>query len=71
MTPIRFACHERLPLTPAEIAEQILDLAKWPEFRGAGSIPGIKSAEFETRTPNVIGTRIRSRSSRSERLLVT
>jgi hypothetical protein len=59
MKPISFSCHETLPLTPKEIAEQILNVAKWPDFRGYGPIPGIKSAEFETRTPNVVGTRIR------------
>jgi hypothetical protein len=59
MKPITFACHETLPLAPEEIAEQILDVAKWPDFRGYGPIPGIKLAEFETRTPNVIGSRIR------------
>lgn len=59
MKPITFTCREILPLAPEEIAEQILDLTKWPEFRGYGPIPGIKSAEFETKTPNVVGTRIR------------
>lgn len=59
MKPITFTCHETLPLAPEEIAEQILDVAKWPDFRGYGPIPGIKSAVFETRTPNVVGTRIR------------
>lgn len=59
MKPITFACHETLPLAPEEIAQQILDVAKWPDFRGYGPIPGIKSADFETRTPNVVGSRIR------------
>lgn len=59
MKPITFTCHETLPQAPEEIAQQILDVAKWPDFRGYGPIPGIKSAEFETRTPNVVGTRIR------------
>jgi Polyketide cyclase / dehydrase and lipid transport len=59
MKPITFACREKLPLAPEEIAEHILDLTKWPEFRGYGPIPGIRSAEFETRTPNVVGSRIR------------
>ena len=59
MKPIVFACHEMLPVAPEEIAGQILDVAKWPDFRGYGPIPGIKSAEFETRTPNVVGSRIR------------
>lgn len=59
MKPITFACHETLPLAPEEIVGQILDVAKWPDFRGYGPIPGIKSAEFETRTPTVVGSRIR------------
>lgn len=59
MKPITFTCYETLPLAPEGIAEQILDVAKWPDFRGYGPIPGIKSAEFETRTPNVVGSRIR------------
>lgn len=59
MKPITFVCHESVPLASKVIAEQILDLAKWPDFRGYGPIPGIKSAEFETRTPHVVGSRIR------------
>ena len=59
MKPITFACHETLPLAPEEIAQQILDVAKWPDFRGYGPIPGIKAAEFETKTPSVVGSRIR------------
>lgn len=59
MRPITFTCRETLALAPAEIAGQILDLAKWPEFSGCGPLPGIRSAEFEVRTPEVVGTRIR------------
>ena len=59
MKPITFTCRERMALGPADIAGQILDLAKWPEFTGYGPLPGIKSAEFEARTPEVVGTRIR------------
>ena len=59
MKPITFACKARLPLTPDEIAEQILDLTKWPDFHGYGLLPGIKTAEFEVRTPNIVGSQIR------------
>lgn len=59
MKPITFACHETLPLAPEEIAKQILDLAKWPDFHGYGPLPGIKVAEFEVRTEGIVGTRIR------------
>jgi hypothetical protein len=59
MTPITFACEDTLPLAPEDIAQQILDLSKWPEFHGYGPIPGIKTAVFDVQTPGVIGTRIR------------
>jgi hypothetical protein len=59
MKPITFSCEETLPLSPEDIARQILDVTKWPEFHGCGPIPGIKAAEFDTQTLGIIGTRIR------------
>src|SRR6266516_7376843 len=59
MTPILFTCEETLPFTSDEIARQILDLTKWPDFHGYGPIPGIKVAEFDVQMPGIIGTRIR------------
>jgi hypothetical protein len=59
MTPIFFSCEESLPLSPEDIARQILDLTKWPDFHGYDPIPGIKSAVFDVQTPVVVGTRIR------------
>lgn len=56
---IRFRCEAMLPLKPEEISAQILDLSTWPEFNGYGPLPGIRGAEFETRTVEIIGTRIR------------
>jgi hypothetical protein len=59
MKPITFTCRETLPLAPEEVARQILDLTKWPDFHGYGPIPGIKVAEFDGQTPCITGTRIR------------
>jgi hypothetical protein len=59
MKPITCTCEETLRFRPREIAEQILDVSRWPTFHGYGPLPGIKSADFETRTPNVVGSRIR------------
>lgn len=59
MRPIRFSCTDTLLLTPAEIAGRILDLANWTDFTGYAVLPGIKAAEFEVRTPGVVGSRIR------------
>jgi hypothetical protein len=59
LKPISFSCEETLGLLPAEIAGRILDLANWTDFKGYGVLPGIKAAEFEIRTPGVVGSRIR------------
>ena len=62
MKPIMFFCQATLLQKPEEIASQILDLSKWPEFNGYGPLPGIKLAEFETKTAEtaeIVGTRIR------------
>jgi hypothetical protein len=59
MNPITFSCEETLPLAPEEIARQILDLTKWPDFHGFGPLPGIKAAAFDVQTPGIVGSRIR------------
>jgi hypothetical protein len=59
MKPITFSCAETLRIAPEAIAAQILDLGKWPGFTGYGPLPGIKAAQFEVRTPGVVGTRIK------------
>jgi hypothetical protein len=59
MNPITFSCEETLPFAPEEIARQILDLTKWPDFHGFGPLPGIKVAVFEVQMPGIVGSRIR------------
>lgn len=57
--PVRISCEATLARPPEWVASQILDLSRWPEFDGYGPLPGIREAEFEIRTPDVIGTRVR------------
>lgn len=59
MKPLTFSCTDTLPQPPETIADQILDVGRWNSFRGYGPLPGIRSAEFTLRTPQVIGSRIR------------
>jgi hypothetical protein len=59
LKPTTFSCEQILVLAPEDIAQQILDVTKWPDFHGFGLIPGIKVAEFEVRTPEIVGSRIR------------
>src|SRR5476651_296849 len=63
MRPISFSCAETLDISSHEIAEQILDLANWPDFKGYGFLPGIKVAEFEVKTPEIVGSRFRVTST--------
>src|SRR5262249_17004131 len=59
MKPIRFSCRETLQLAPEVIAQKMLEVANWAEFQGYGFLPGIKTAEFGLRTPQIVGSRIR------------
>jgi hypothetical protein len=59
MKPIRFSCQETMGLAGEEIARQMLDVANWSDFEGYGVLPGIRSAQFEVRTPEVVGSRVR------------
>ena len=57
--PITFACEATFPISATQIANQILDLTNWTDFKGYGPLPGIAHAEFDLRTPEIVGTRIR------------
>jgi hypothetical protein len=59
MKPIAFSCSESLCQSAADIAANILNLAKWSDFKGYGVLPGIKSAVWEIKTPGIVGARIR------------
>jgi hypothetical protein len=59
MRPITFICEETLSIAPGQIAAPILDPANWPKFVGYGPIPAVRLAEFEIRTPRVVGSRVR------------
>lgn len=73
MEGLVFECTRQLSRTPAEIRAAIADVGRWPEFRGYGPLPGIEAAEYERRTPDVLGSVIRVRnrdgSGHSERIL--
>ena len=59
MKPITFSCAEIIGISSDEIAQQILNLANWPDFKGFGVLPGIKAAEFEVKMPEIVGSRIK------------
>ena len=60
--PITFSCRELLTVLPAQICEDIARVESWREFRGYGPLPGIASAQYERRTQEMKGSRIRVRN---------
>lgn len=58
MKPIVIAVEGVTAMRSEEVCAQVLELSRWPEFEGHGMLPGILRAEFERRTPEVVGTRI-------------
>ena len=59
MKPIVFCCSADVSQTLEQIAEQILEVANWSDFQGFGPLPGIRRAEFEIRTDEIVGSRIK------------
>ena len=63
MNPITFSCTATIARSAADISAEILDLSRWSEFTGYGFLPGIQSATFETRTEQIVGSRIAVQNS--------
>ena len=67
MKPITFSCKETLDLTPEEIAQQILDVNRWLDFKGFGPLPGIglRSSRSERPTSSALESESPTRTARS------
>jgi hypothetical protein len=59
MTPITFQRSRFIPRSAEQIAAEIADLSRWPEFDGYGPLPGIASATYEVHSDPIAGARIR------------
>lgn len=62
MRPITFERRQTIPKSAVAICSEIADLSRWSEFNGYAILPGIESAEYEHRTDEVVGSRIRVRN---------
>lgn len=56
LPPVHLICTVPTPLSPDEIAEVFLDLANWPLFTGYAILPGIKSASYNPKTPEIVAS---------------
>lgn len=63
MKPIEVKITGHVQKSPQEICAAILDTQRWPEFTGYSILPGIESAYFEVKTPEVVGSKIRVRNT--------
>lgn len=63
MRAIVFVCTQTIALPATTISATIADVARWREFQGYGFLPGIASAEYEQRTSNMVGSRVRVRNT--------
>jgi hypothetical protein len=63
MKPIEVKIAGLVYKSPQEICSEILDTRRWSEFKGYSILPGIEQALFETKTPEVIGSRIKVRNT--------
>ena len=59
MKPIEITANCHFKKTSQKICEEILDTNRWDEFEGYSFLPGIESANFEIKTPAVLGSRIK------------
>lgn len=73
MKPIQIQIHGSTTKSPQEICAALLDTERWADFGGYSFLPGIKHASFETRTPEVTGSKIKVQntdgSSHTEEIL--
>jgi hypothetical protein len=58
MQPIEIKIHGFIPKTSIEICTLFQETERWSEFKGYSILPGVKSAAFISRTPQMLGSRI-------------
>ncbi len=63
MKPIEISVTGLIRKSSQEICVDFLDTSRWPEFKGYAILPGIEQAHIETKTPEVIGSRIKVRNT--------
>lgn len=56
--PIKFSCSQVIQKPAGYICANIADMARWSDFNGFGILPGIEQAVYETRTDDMVGSRI-------------
>jgi hypothetical protein len=63
MKPIEVKVTGLTRKSTQEICAEFLDTHRWSEFKGYAFLPGIEQAQFETKTPDLIGSRIKVKNT--------
>lgn len=59
MSVLKFELNKKIPKSAIEICSLIADVTHWSDFSGYGVLPGIERAEYDKRTDDMVGSRIR------------
>jgi hypothetical protein len=59
VNPIIIKIHGHSQKASQDICLEILDTKRWSDFKGYLLLPGIEEAHFETKTQNIVGSRIK------------
>ncbi len=57
--PIEILICGQIQKSAPEICAALLETERWSEFTGYFILPGVKSADFEVKTPEIVGSRIK------------
>lgn len=63
MNPIEIKIQGHTKRSTLEICAEFLDTNRWSDFKGYSILPGIQSASFEIKTPNLAGSRIKVKNT--------
>lgn len=63
MEPTTFRCRLSTARPAIELTDELLDVSRWSDFTGYGPLPGIDKAQYEVRTAEIVGSRIRVSNS--------
>lgn len=59
MKPIEIRITGKTTSSAQEICAQLVDTERWSDFKGYALLPGIRSAKFESKYENMVGSRIK------------
>ncbi len=63
MNPVEIKIQGHTKRSTQEICAEFLNTNRWSDFKGYSILPGIQNASFETKTSNLVGSRIKVKNT--------